>query len=70
MAATSILNRRQNCKIGKYLGGEVLYLSLGTSTDSIAPTPTHATISRGPAVGNNKEPNNEDAHYLGGGKER
>ena len=56
MAGTSIPKNvtKQN---QKNLGGEILYLSLGTSTDSITSSPsnTHTTISRGPAVGNNEE---------------
>ena len=54
MATTNILNKLYKMK---NLGGEILYLSLGPSTDSITSSSsnTHTTISRGPAVGNNEE---------------
>ena len=66
MAATNILNKLYKMK---NLGGEILYLSLGPSTDSITSSSsnTHTTISRGPAVGNNKERILNFKKYLGGG---
>ena len=60
------------------LGGEVLNLSLGSSTDPITSTsshtPTHTTVSRCPAVGKYEEKQDillvgksRKTDYLGGG---